>query len=229
MSSVMAVLRLYFLLFLLRADSKSFFTVTLKHFSVSSLRKINLVIRQRGSIVAKNCLMIRAEFWWPVETKKKYNILIKHQFKCTVRDWISLWSTEQNIGLRFTVISDHIGLEELASISFLPAWHHASMVNSPFVYGGTNCTQGWNFADIFSRRVSKLWDFMTLLGHLFPKHWFKFYIDVLSNKFLATFLLHVPPVASCCCYSSCSGEVFHLAVSAADSCMRDVQMVPVGG
>jgi len=24
-----------------------------------------------------------------------------------------------------------------------------SGVNGPFVYGGTNCTRGWNFADIF--------------------------------------------------------------------------------
>jgi len=52
-------------------------------------------------------------------------------------------------------------------------------INGPFVYGGTNCTRGRNFADIFLRIVSKLWDFMTLLGHLFPKHWFKFYVDVL--------------------------------------------------
>ena len=53
-------------------------------------------------------------------------------------------------------------------------------INGPFVYGGTNCTRGWNFVDIFFSDSVKImrFDFMTLLGHLFPKHWFIFYIDV---------------------------------------------------
>ena len=60
---------------------------------------------------------------------------------------------------------------------------------------------------------------MTLLGHLFPKHWFIFYIDVLQNEFLAIFLLHVPLFSLSCC----SGEAFQPAVSAARLCMRDVK------
>jgi len=63
----------------------------------------------------------------------------------------------------------------------------------------------------FFRIVSKLRNFyMTLLGHLFPKHWFKFYVDILPNDFLAIFY-HVCPLLYC---SSCCGDVFqfHLAV-----------------
>ena len=35
-------------------------------------------------------------------------------------------------------------------------------VNGPFVYGGTNCTRGWNFADIFfsdSVKIMRFYDF----------------------------------------------------------------------
>jgi len=53
---------------------------------------------------------------------------------------------------------------------------------------------------------------MTLLGHLFPKHWFNTYADTLLNVFLAIFLLHVPPVVS----------LYIDAASAADCCMRDL-------
>jgi len=35
-------------------------------------------------------------------------------------------------------------------------------INGPFVYGGTNCTRGWNFADIFfpdSVKIMRFYDF----------------------------------------------------------------------
>jgi len=35
-------------------------------------------------------------------------------------------------------------------------------VNGPFVYGGTNCTRGWNFANIFfsdSVKIMRFYDF----------------------------------------------------------------------
>jgi len=71
---------------------------------------------------------------------------------------------------------------------------------------------------IFFRIVSKLSDFMTLLGHVFLRNWFNFYADVLWNEFLAIFYYVNRRL-----YRSIA------AVSAADCYMRDVQMVPVGG
>jgi len=38
----------------------------------------------------------------------------------------------------------------------------ANELNGPFVYGGTNCTRGWNFADIFfsdSVKIMRFYDF----------------------------------------------------------------------
>jgi len=52
-------------------------------------------------------------------------------------------------------------------------------LNSPFVYGGLTALGVGILPISFFRIVSKLLDFMTLLGHLFPKYWFKFCIDVL--------------------------------------------------
>jgi len=36
------------------------------------------------------------------------------------------------------------------------------ILNGPFVYGGTNCTRGWTFADIFfsdSVKIMRFYDF----------------------------------------------------------------------
>ena len=51
--------------------------------------------------------------------------------------------------------------------------------NGPFVHGGLSVLSDGTLLISFFPIVSKLWDFMTLLGHLFPKHWFNFYADVL--------------------------------------------------
>ena len=53
------------------------------------------------------------------------------------------------------------------------------LFNSPFVHRGTNCTWGWNFADIFISDSVKIMRFLTLLWHLFLEHWFNFYAHVL--------------------------------------------------
>jgi len=40
--------------------------------------------------------------------------------------------------------------------------HWAVTINGPFVYGGTNCARGWNFADIFfsdSVKIMRFYDF----------------------------------------------------------------------
>jgi len=71
----------------------------------------------------------------------------------------------------------------------------------------------------FFRRVSKLWDFMTLLGHLFPKHGSNLTSMSYKMNFWRFFYYMYPCFRSSCC----SGEAFHPAVSAAHSCMRDVK------
>ena len=38
----------------------------------------------------------------------------------------------------------------------------STVLNGPFVYGGTNCTRGWNFVDIFfsdSVKIMRFYDF----------------------------------------------------------------------
>ena len=66
---------------------------------------------------------------------------------------------------------------------------------------------------------------MTLMGHLFSKHWFHFFYTDIFKMFFGDFYYTYTPY---CITLAARGEVFHAAVSAEDCCMRDVQVIPVG-
>ena len=53
------------------------------------------------------------------------------------------------------------------------AFYHRRRINGPFVPGGTYCTGGWNFADIFfsdNGKITRFYDFAGTSIALTPVH-----------------------------------------------------------